>query len=452
MKRSIANPMARNNNPFAPQVSGGSYERQEITHEAVVVDVVVNDEHPAYASDGYNVGAIQFRALKSDAYREQDQLNWALPLESNITDYPLLNELVFIHSSLNRFYYSRKINVTSGVSNHAIFGLNEELSPIKKPSEKASDRKKSTVNPRVDDSGTTQTLGKKFVVKKVYRLRSDEGDIIYEGRSGQSIRFGTSWKTGTMFQSTKNDQSPNLLFRVGPDTSQEPKPQFGLVKEDINKDLSSLWMVSDQIIPLEYATSQISIHGASFPDIPRRLDGNQIVINTDRFVVNTKSDKIMGFSAKGIHWTSGDNFSIDALKDYQSKIGQDRKLVIDRDTIDDVGRDQIVTITRNQSFTVGKVSEISAGSKISLISPKVFIGLKQGESEPIICGATMAQFLGKFLDAFIQQAATMVMITSSPGSPSAMNPALVAKLTQLKQDVAKGAKASFNSSVAFTTK
>jgi hypothetical protein len=473
--------------PFGQSTGLGPSDRQELTHEAVVVDVIVNDSHPDYAPDGYNVGAIQFRALKSDSYRDQNKLNWALPIESNITDYPLLNEIVFIYSSLNRFYYGRKLNTSSRITNHAMFGLNEELAEEVSRPAKIKELKASVANRRVDKSAPTPKLGKYFKEsEKVMRLRSDEGDIIYEGRSGQSIRFGAAWKSGTTFQSGKTDQAPNLLFRVGPDLNQKPSvpSKFGLVKEDIDKDASSIWMVSDQIISLAYATAKIPQHTKSIKDFPSRLDGNQIVINTDRFIINTKNDKLMGFSAKGIHWTSVMDFSVDAQRDYLSQLGRDSNIQIGNDSFVkiarnssiQIGNDEALKIGRNWTIqigndesvkigqnltaqignnwtgTVGNFYEVSAGSRYSMIAPKVYVGLKQNNSQPIPCGASLAQFLQRFLDVFITTAAAHIASTATPGSPSSLNPTIVAGLNQLKADVVKGALASFNSTVAYTTK
>src|SRR5690348_15215535 len=162
-------------NPFAPQGAGGSFTHLETSQEAIVLDVIVNDKHTEYAKDGYNVGAIQFRFLYTNHYREQGTLNWALPLEANITEYPLLNEIVVVIASLGRFYYTRKINTSGRVTSHPLYGLNEELSSPDDPSQKLQNYNSSTVNPRKDDTAVKSKLGKYFKDKSdIYRLRHDE--------------------------------------------------------------------------------------------------------------------------------------------------------------------------------------------------------------------------------------------------------------------------------------
>lgn len=428
--------------PFAQAPGGvGSYQYQELTHEAIVVDVVTNDSHPEYAPDGYNIGAVKFRAIKTDQYRPTEHLNWALPLEANITEYPLLNEIVLIFQSLNRFYYSKKLNVSSRVTSQPLFGLNEELSPALTSEDRSKDMRASVANTRQDRPTTNSKLGAYFTEPTtVFRLRSDEGDLLLEGRSGHSIRFGAAWQKGkkTNFTTTGPDQSPNLLIRVGPDPQQTPSVQgnFGLVTEDINADASSVYLVSSQLVPLTYATATSAVHAKSVKDFPRKLEGNQIVINTDRFVVNTKKDKILGHSLLGIHWTTNNDFTVDADRDYISTITRNTQLTIGQDWL----------------ATVGGNYEVSAGQRYSMIAPKIYVGVKQDDSQPLVCGELIAEFLGKFLDAFIAAAPSLVLVTSPPGSPSALNPSILAKLQQLKSDVIKGAQASFNSHVAYTTK
>jgi hypothetical protein len=437
-----------NQNPFVESAGGvGNFREQEITSEAVVVDTIVNESHPEYASDGYNVGFIKFRAIKNDQYRQAGQLNWAGPLDSNITEYPLLNEIVLIVKSLNRYYYTRKVNTSSRVTSHPLFGLNDELSPTESSNDRAESYRTSP-NPKVDGQQPSQKLGKYFEEQpSVYRLRSDEGDVIYEGRSGHSIRFGASWPQGTqtIFQGTKK-QSPNIIIRVGQDSAAKPSVQgkYGLVREDINADASSVYLVTDQLVPLTYSTKGSSVHGKSVVDFPPKLDGNQIVINTDRFVVNTKKNKILGNSFLGIHWTTNKDFTVDADRDYVSQITRDVKVTIGHDKLLKVGHDFITQI--------GNVYDATASSRFSIIAPKVYVGLRQNDAQPIVCGAMIAAFLSRFLDAFIQNAAIIIPRTSAPNTPSQLNPGVVSILSQLKSDVAKGAKASFNSGIAFTTK
>lgn len=435
-------------NPFSPVDPIGPRTETDQVIEAVVLDVIVHEKHPEYSPDGYNVGAIKFRVLKSQMYRTEDRLNWAFPLNTNQTEYPMKNEIVHIIPSLNRTYYTHKINTSNRVTTHPVVGLEGELVTPESGADRSQGFRSSVANPKVvGPQGDGNKIGDYFEEKeKVYRLRHDEGDVIFEGRSGHSIRFGAAWvnEPRSTFKSATIDQAPNLLMRVGawPDAPRTVATRYGLVKEDINEDKSSIWMCADQIIPLKYSTEKHPVHKASIDVFPARLDGNQIVINTDRFVVNTKTDKIFGFSKKGIHWTTEIDFSVDAGRDYVSRI--------DRDARVEIRRDMNYSIWRNTTFvTRDGYFDSTAKTRHSFISPKVYIGMRNDESEPVPAGTSLAAFLQAFIDAHLVNAANHVI---TPVGPGALSSSVVQALTRLRADVARGALSSFNSRVGYVKK
>ena len=67
------------------------------------------------------------------------------------------------------------------------------------------------------------------------------------------------------------------------------------VKEDVNKDSSSLWMTTDQVVPFERSSQRA--HGNT---VPNQYDGKQIIINSDRIVFNSKVNSIHAFSKSEI--------------------------------------------------------------------------------------------------------------------------------------------------------
>ena len=73
--------------------------------------------------------------------------------------------------------------------------------------------------------------------------------------------------------------------------------------EDINKDLSSIYLTSNQTIPLE---TKITSFPAlkSPPEVVTAYNGSQVMISSDRLVFNTKADSIILNSNKTISLTS----------------------------------------------------------------------------------------------------------------------------------------------------
>jgi len=436
-------------NPFFVQKERQSHQITEQFEEAVVVDVIVNNHHEEYAKDGYNVGAVKFRFINSNYFRPDDTLNWAFSMDANRSDYPLMNEVVYVVKSLNRFYYLRKFNVSNRPTTHGMFGLNEEAQPIPSSADNISTLKQSTANPIKPTKPDGTGLGKYFTdIDLVYRLKHIEGDVIYEGRSGQSIRFGSSWLDGRVnstardkvkpWQSLVKNQSPNLLIRIGPDPSavRTVNTPYGQVIEDINKDMTSVWMVTDQIVPLKYSTEGSGIHRVSVVDFPTQLDGNQIVINTDRFVVNTKTDKIIGTANAGIHWTTLKDFTVDADRNHITWTNQNRADRVVQNWRETIGGTKDISAKQNMIQVAGTNHFISAGTMLSLQGSKIYVGSTGNAREPLVLGATLRDFLSQLIDALTMS--PLVLITGRPGGPSQQNPQRVQKFKQLKSQFLSG--------------
>jgi hypothetical protein len=440
-------------NPFVNSVERPGQLIAEQFEEAVVVDVIVNNHHEEYAKDGYNVGAVKFRFINSNYFRPDETLHWAFSMDANRSDYPLLNEVIYVFQGLNRFYYMRKFNVSSRVTAQGMFGINEEAQPVPGANEGIQTLRESTANPIKPAPADGSGLGKYFIDQpKVWRLKHLEGDIIYEGRSGASIRMGTAWLDGKVgvtarpkikpWQSLQRDQAPNIMIRVGPDPTAERTVDtpYGQVIEEINKDQSSIWMVTDQIVPLIYSTQKSGIHKVSVPDFPSRLTGNQIIVNTDRFVVNAKTDKILGHSALGIHWTTLQNFSVDADRDHVTWTNRDRADRVVRDWRETIGRNKNETAGGNMVRIAGGSQQFGAGGPISFVGPKIHIGSANASSEPLVLGATLRAFLDQLINILVLE--PIVQVTNMPGAPSPQNPVRITALQQLRAQYLTGGNAA----------
>jgi hypothetical protein len=377
--------------------------------ESVVVDVIVNNAHDLYATDGYNVGMVKFRRLVSNAHMSEEQLYWAYPMHANVSQYPLIGELVYVFKALNRWYYLAKFNVSNRVTAQDLPELLTETDVSKDVSSRAKDYNR-VVAPRKQNTQKTG-LGHYFVDKPdVYRLKHFEGDIVFEGRSGQSVRFGTARKIGqttansqskiTPFKSTDEDQSPNLLMRVGPYTGAQRTVDttFGQVLEDINRDASSIWMVSDQIVPLELATAKSQIQGMS-TQIPSVLDKNQIIYNSDRIVLNTKKGKILLHSFDGIHQTSVADTTVDTNRDYITWTNRHRTERVVGEVKLTTGRSMDVSVTDNIEEVAGRTHTTSANI-LNVVADKIHIGSRTDEQEPLVLGETLRTALEELIESF----------------------------------------------------
>lgn len=204
---------------------------------AVVLDVILDKNHPYFANKGspqhtlnptqwppdlnglpakpkdldYSwIGRVLVRLYYSQQSVEKEDLVWAIPLESNISEYPLLNEIVGIISYLGRYYYTRKVNLFNTPNSNANFAIEPSIggynpssnSPIqgnrelvldgdsKTDSYKAFQGPTSKTSPK-GGQGFEGTLGRYFLINPHIRsIKRREGDLVVESRFGQSIRFG----------------------------------------------------------------------------------------------------------------------------------------------------------------------------------------------------------------------------------------------------------------------
>ena len=117
---------------------------------AIVVDAIYNENHPYFKQakkvDSANlpvnykdesakstdidysyVGRIKIRKL-NDSSVSLDKLPWAVPLNRDIVQVPLINENVLVYEINGTFYYTAAITTRNFVNNNADFGQNLKLS------------------------------------------------------------------------------------------------------------------------------------------------------------------------------------------------------------------------------------------------------------------------------------------------------------------------------------
>ncbi len=132
-------------------------------------------------------------------------------------------------------------------------------------------------------------------------LQTFEGDYILEGRFGNSLRFGSTNKAGGTDLSpwsTNPEELNNNPIAILSNQHNFKLPNSDLFVEDINKDGSSVYLTSNQSIPLNIGnvtlsniTSPIGINDYTSP---------QAIINADRTIISSKSDEVLMFGKTGV--------------------------------------------------------------------------------------------------------------------------------------------------------
>ena len=233
--------------------------------EAVrILDIILNINHPKFEElGGYDsLGTIFYTKLDDNTPNQNPSTaNIAKPLFTHLKYYPLINEIVLIlnTSSKNIYkgdkkttYYLPQINVW----NHPHHNALPSVKGLK--SEGTSNDYKSTENGivrRTEDGSTDIKLGDYFKEQtNIKPLLPYEGDMIFEGRFGNSIRFGSTNIGDTIPDENKNQWSqvgevgnPITIIRNGQPEKTNEKGWVPLI-EDSNNDSSIIYMTSNQQI------------------------------------------------------------------------------------------------------------------------------------------------------------------------------------------------------------
>lgn len=136
------------------------------------------------------------------------------------------------------------------------------------------------------------------------------GDVILEGRYGQSLRFSSTQKNKGIFKkSTIWEQGspgdPITVIR----NSKFQGPAHEFYAEDLEKDDSLIVLTSDQKLPLKPAST--AKKAADEVSIQAKYEKNQILLNSGRLILNARQEDILAYAKKGVH-ISADKVAIDA--------------------------------------------------------------------------------------------------------------------------------------------
>ena len=255
-----------------------------------------------------SIGGIFFSKINApNPNKDFSTDNFAKPLFPNNKTFPLINEIVYIIALPNSniqsnvgsldYYYFQPVNIWNSTHHNAIPDpINNTSLP---PSQQQDYQQTSggTVR-RVTDGGTEIDLGKTFKEKiNIKNIQPFEGDIINEGRWGQSFRFGSTVNNSAIsnpWSRTGNNGDPLIILRTG-QYSDGKDPWIPQV-EDINKDISPIYATSTQNIPIQVSSKNYNSYNNA-PTSPDKFAGEQIILNSGRLLFNTKTDSIL-FSSK----------------------------------------------------------------------------------------------------------------------------------------------------------
>ena len=290
------------------QNKGGSQQGSQLFGRVIKIALDESTEILDAQGNSLPIGTILYRDITAE--KETNATEYpALPLHTNIKQFPLLNEVVLliegptsdIQSSVSSrdVYYSTVVNLWGSSHHNALPEPNVDISTI---------------------------LGKDVKeLADINPLYPFPGDVIVEGRQGQSIRLGGNMSPKNKLVDSVNNAKPFLLISNG-----QIKTDNGIdyIVEDINKDPNSLYFLSDHKTDLQAANSKRDSYDVA-PLTSNQFIGNQVIINGGRLYFNAKEDSILlsakesvGLNAKTLNFDAKNYMCLDADKIYLGKVAR----------------------------------------------------------------------------------------------------------------------------------
>ena len=218
------------------------------------------------------------------------------PANINIKQIPLIGEHVFIYRSIGvesndedvqiRWYYLNTLPLQSSIHHNSLPGTT-----IKRTTQKTDIN--STVPKSTQDSNVSQqtALGDTFQERTdVSPLQPFEGDLLIEGRFGNSIRFGSiiNSEVGPTIYSERQDSafsgptgSPIIIL-----SNRKPGTPKKFTTENVDEDYSSFYLTSPG---QEIKTIQLSKELT----ISNGFNGSQFIGSADKIVLQAKTGTIV---------------------------------------------------------------------------------------------------------------------------------------------------------------
>lgn len=309
------------------------------TQVGKVRDIILNKNFPNIENfGGFNaIGSIFFTI---QGFKSGNNPSIAKPLFPQFNYYPLINELVLIlelpdanigtNDSQKSYYYLNVINLWNAPNHNAY--PDEKIKKIKKrinnyqassltnqpsintsypPNDNDVDEFKSNLSPSQNT----------FIEKEnIHPLQPNTGDSLYQGRWGNSLRFSSTASPKDSiplndWSSEGKNGSPITILRNG-----QPKevntPGWEPIFENINLDLSSIYLTSTQKIKIKVASNNYKSYIQGAPTEPKDYTGNQVIINSGRLVFNSTEDHILLSSQKTINLNSNQGLNFDTDKSF----------------------------------------------------------------------------------------------------------------------------------------
>ena len=265
-------------------------------------------------------GSIRYRLIGIGSEVNDVDLPIAYPLSREDFALPVTDEIVKIYTILGLDYYER-INIENSPNFNTdlrVFIAASKTTP--ENSQKGSklenyqESQSSGITSQTDSTaGTVESIRRGFNGKyfkrnmKIHQLSLNEGDKLIQGRFGNSIRF-----SGYIHSDKTNGTAhPAILIRNGESSENQKKKVYDIVSEDINGDGTSIQITSGPYKTLYTSTINVKKEANDTYPSSDNLVGDQLVVNSGRIILSSKSAETFLFSKKKFSIFTDDIVTID---------------------------------------------------------------------------------------------------------------------------------------------
>ncbi len=308
-------------NPRKTILNGKEYEL--VTAEVVDVDFSGKDKEKLYT--------IRCKLLGSFGSQGSYNVIQARALDANLKNIPISGEVVLLlkgptaYNSYagtgQEYYYTNPISVQSSVHHNGLPGVSEVLTNKKSNSQERRQTSQDGIPAKSSNRlKPTSTIDPAFPERLDVRpIQPYSGDILLEGRWGQSIRFSSTveeekreypvkpyWKKGL-------GDTGNPITIISNGTNPKNKKDNEFIQENPDEDDSSIWLTSGQEVKFTPASTYTPSIKDKSVDLYKtnKFAGNQVIISSDRLIFNSKKQEFIVFAKEGIGFSSGKAISID---------------------------------------------------------------------------------------------------------------------------------------------
>jgi hypothetical protein len=299
---------------------------------ARVIDIILNENHPKFKEVG------EWNGIGTIYYEINNQIgsnigtNIAKPANPQTKTYPLINELVILFNlpdqnigldtSNTSYYYLDPINIWNHPHHDAypnlLISQNQNQEDYKS-TDAGYIRRVTDESTEINLNSPSNPTQNSFVEKtNIHPLMPFMGDIIYEGRHGQSIRLGSTSKTDSEksnnWSTSGENGDPITVLRNGQPKNSSSEGWIPIT-EDINNDLSSIYLTSTQKIPFTIVKEDF-VSYTTPPTIPSQYISPQILFNSDRIILNAKNDSILLSGQKSVGLFSNESINLESQQIY----------------------------------------------------------------------------------------------------------------------------------------